>query len=345
MAFFPTAAGYRPTDPMLRGFIGGLANANGNLIADALIKPIFTARMVDTSKGLKEENYSTGTIQRFKADAWFGDPTSGGAVGPGGDIPEVRGAELDPMTYAVAKYPKRGSVPREVMQDAQLAGLDASARAYAMLFGQATNQLQIEKEQRYATLLQTEANWSTNTATIAAGDGWNNTGSDPIGDLNAMFHKISAFGSAPTDLVLPRQAVIDLQTNAALNEFRATTGDRTMLSVPQLVEALRGFFGFVRVHLGMGIANTSPTPGTLVTGDIWTDSVWMGSVTTGSSLLKGNVALGQTALASVVAEDWSQEQFYRGENQVHVGNVWYRQWEGIVMEQLGGLIVDVHNTP
>lgn len=161
--------------------------------------------------------------------------------------------------YALQDYSLEGLVPVEVEQEAMNGpGIDMGSRAVSEV--SAIMALRLEKAS--ADIARTAGNYaSSNKVTLSGTDQWSDTGSDPIGDIEAAKEAIrAATGKRPNTLVMGAAVMAALRQNGKILDRIKYTGR----DVPT-VELLAGLFGVQRVVVGDAIYSTDA--GAFV--DVW----------------------------------------------------------------------------
>ena len=339
MSMYPTPGNARPVDPVLSGFVAGLANQESNFVADRILPVIHNS----TSTTMGEESYSTGTIQRFADNALFGDPSANDVIAPGGTYPRDRGGDFDPLTFACQKYGRETPVTWELLKRLQGAGrLGAEQAKLAPM----VHTLRLLKEVRMAAYLE-NALW---TETHAAAVGWDEDAGNPNLDIITAMESVRGAGIEANTVVFSRSTFAALAQNNNFLEYMDVGIDRTALYVPGALESvMRGRYGITRVIIAAAIRNTDMDPTDDPTlEEIFTDQCWVGylpetmsSAVTASGAATDVSILTPTAGARIVELDWGVERYQEHQTDSDILKVRYSEVDKVVSPLLGYRITNV----
>ena len=337
MAVFPTNNKFRPVDPVLAGVFAGLANAPSRYVADDVLPVIANG----TGAGSGSENFSTGTIQIVSPDAFFGDPTRSNERNPGSGFNRGDGAQLAPITYATQYYGRESAVDLDEEARAQLGGRIGLKE---LVMAPEVAALRIEKEIRVASFFQTASNWTT-TTTLAAPAKWDQSTSDPIGDIDDGVEAVGAWGPDADTIIFDRQSASDLRKNPLFLQFlgdqlnRQIVSDQTIAELMKMHWGLNAYFAKARKKTSKGAPGAaSPT-----LANIWTDTVWIGALGGNSAPLGSNaVKVDGMAAGRIIEHEWQVREYEEPQRKGVVQQMDYSEVDKVILAQLGYTIVDTH---
>jgi hypothetical protein len=341
MSVHPTIATARPVDPVLQGIASGIANSQGEYIADSISR--MCGAMRRSSMEVNGPQAFTGTIQRFAPAAWFGTPNKRGPVGWGAEFTESKGVPLDPMVYLARKYFHGNRIPREKLSTVAEAAGGFSAAQQTFGLAPAVEELVIEREATYAGLFFTAANWlAGNNLAVPGGSEWNAAGGNPIGDITGVLRAIHLNGGQADAAILGADTAYALAVSNPFNNFRETTVDRSNMDFDTIKSTLKARFGFKEVLIGMARANTSNADAALTLTNLfmWNDSMWIGRLADLSAANGANVDVRAQAVVSVIPEDLMADEFYDVTTQSWIYTASMHEALNVVHNRLGGLITN-----
>lgn len=135
--------------------------------------------------------------------------------------------------FALVDYSLEGAVPIELMEEAgAVPGIDLASNAIARV----RNLQALEREKQAADLALTAASYATeNKVTLAGADQWDETTSDPFGDINAAREVIRGkVGVRPNVLTLGPKVMTALRSNPSVLDRLSTATDRPPATNAQL---------------------------------------------------------------------------------------------------------------
>ena len=257
MAQFPTAAGLRPVDPVLKGRLIGSYNSLDSYIAD---------KVLPTITGVAK----TGTLVTLGQASSYGDIEDDLSRASGGEYHQEKGAQLGSTTWSCKEY------GTEVRID--LGDIDDFAEIGNLKWVQSQSALQnlkIWQERRMASMLFSTSNFASTT--LVGGDKWSASTSNPVANLITAAKSVANGGQTPNTIILGPDAYYTASTNAALATFASANTDRNFLSI----EALQAIFSRicmsdVEVFVAKALYNTANQGQTASGANIWGDMIWLG---------------------------------------------------------------------
>jgi hypothetical protein len=210
-----TPAGARVVDPILSEVARGY-RSNKSPIANILFP-----RVNVMQRG--------GRIIKFGPDDF---KLINSARAPGANTKRVQyGYASDP--FALADYRLEGSVPRELLQEAQATpGIDLQT----MTVRRVQNSMALEVEKQAADMARNAANYAAaNKIELSGTDQFSHASSDPVGVIEAGKEAIrAATGERPNVLALAPKVLNKLRVHAKLLDKISISKDRTPLTLVQL---------------------------------------------------------------------------------------------------------------
>jgi hypothetical protein len=136
-------------------------------------------------------------------------------------------------TYALVDHRIEGSVPVELMQEAEaVPGIDLASSAVRRV----QNLMALERENKAATLARDAAKYGANNKeTLSGTSQWSHGDSDPFTDINAAREAIrSQTGERPNVLTLGPKVLTALRSHPKILERLSTASDRPPATIAQL---------------------------------------------------------------------------------------------------------------
>ena len=339
MSIYPKPGNMRPVDPVLSGFVAGVANQPSNFVADEILPVIVNS----TSATNGDDSFSTGTLQRFADAALFGDPSANDVVAPGQTYPRDRGGDFNPLTFACQKYGREAVLLWEELKRLQGAGKLGAEMAKLLPLVQT---LLIRKEVRVAEFFESITNW-TNYETLT--DSWDEDAGDINGDIITAMESVMSYGMTANTMVLPRDSFVAMVQNNSFLEFLNVDRDRTTLYAPgALAEVLAGRYGIDRLILANASYNTDKDPDAAPTLDyVWGDTCWIGYLPPApqSAVMPSATGVGTSvqlltpmAGARIVEHDWEVQTYPEEQSDSDIYKVRYSEIDKVVSPGLGFLL-------
>ena len=190
-------------------------------------------------------------------------------VGLGAEINQFK-QELSKDSYSVEEYGIGTSIANRIIKnshdqvDLEESGVESIREI-----------VDLGRERRVATLIQTVANWTGTTAITAA---WNGSSADIEGDMDAATQKFHKQAGIMANTVVISLAVFRAVINYLRSKPSAMSyGDYRKVEWGQsysgVAEQLRGLFGIDRWIVGMQIRDTAELGKAFVGEYVWTDTV------------------------------------------------------------------------
>jgi len=136
-------------------------------------------------------------------------------------------------TYSLVDHRLEGSVPVELMQEAEaVPGIDLASTAVRRV----QNIMALERENKAATLARDASKYaSTNKTTLSGTSQWSDTTSNPFADINDAREVIrSQTGERPNVLTLGPKVLTALRSHPKVLDRLSTASDRPPATIQQL---------------------------------------------------------------------------------------------------------------
>lgn len=327
MQQLPTAAQYRPVNPILSDIAAVLLNEQRAYVGMNLLP---TAPVGNVQK--------TGTIIRADVGAMFGDGSTSLSRSPGSDFPTGIGGGLSNITYVADQYAYAVDIADEEARDAQI-------DLWKFKLGEGANRLAIKRELNLLGVIGTSGNW---TGSFSAGTAWTASGSDPMADFATGQTAVDLYGRLPNTVCLTYSAFDAFRRNAAVLSFMPTTMDRNLATESYVQQLIGDSLGIPanRVFIARASRNTanqgaSATIARLATGWAWVGYVELGDGT--SVAVNGGQAVQTqaTALMRLPVQDVEVEEYRDAARRRQVANMTFEESIKPVNAQLGCLISGV----
>ena len=252
----------------------------------------------------------------------------------------VEGQDIDPLDFNGKKYFNSYAIEVEKLAEIEEWGIEA----FRDMMEIPRTQVLVNREAEWASLFGTVANWDNTTAVTTP---WNQAGSTPIQDIQAMRTDIAKFGT-PDTIIMSEVVANALAANEAFNSPRQMTVDRAILTNDQLAEILQARFG-LRVHIASAKAETSRDPANPSPQYIWGNTVWIGRLDADGGDIRatsgGRVTARRAAAINVVAQNLYADVIgprINGEHDdTYVARVRMIESLDVVYSQLGGTLTNV----
>ncbi len=357
MPMYPGTSNVRPVNTVLSKAVAGYANAPKNFLQDRLLPVLFDGSNVPEG----QDHFVTATLQRWKANAMFGDPTRNTAISRGQDYPRGRGGDFDPLTITAQKYGSICEVPYEDIKSFQGGPTPYELQQLSV----EVQTVRIKREGILAKLFLNNNNW-TNTAALSALTFWSAATSDPNGDFITACDTVEQYGESPNVCVLTRDAATLLRQNDAFLEFDDTSTDRTVFNDERLMAVIKSRYGIDHVFIAKAMMNTSSDPDAAPTmAGIWdsvTDSddndmhacMWIGVLPMDAAgnpisgpkaglMDKGGdiVPMVSTAAGQVIVDGWTVETEASFDDDLMKHKIRYFESIFIVSELYGYLLTNI----
>jgi len=346
---FPLDSSKRPANPVLRGVLLGLVNADESFIQNRVL-PI-APTTADVLAGA--EGYWTGVMRAYQDHTLFGDPNAREEVAPLEDVPTSIGAQLTSVSFRCREYARDALIPTsDIAKLNDTPSNSMAINAMSAYLSKVITEMMILRERRVAELFFTASNWTNNTT---PGTKWDLATSDPIGDIETAVETVAGYGRMPNVCILGRQAYRTLRQSNPFLEFRSTDSDRSIMNAGRVGEVLRQDFGIQHTFVGRAVYNTDQTytESGLSLSDIWGDNMWIGYLpmgndgmpsSVGTPMGDGEVVVTPSAVARIVGKEWSTSELPEGAYAAKRARaVRVEHWEDLLVAQdfLGYLLTDV----
>ena len=337
---YPSFAEMAENRGLIEGVMFDLGNAEEDYIAGKVASPVVFPTAPRENEMNIDYRGQHGRIARMGMWGAYGTArTSKVAIGQRA-IP-VEGQPFDPLTYDSTKYFNSYAIPAETVAELDGLGIDA----LLMVLSIPRTQVLVNREAEWASVFGTAANWQS---TAAAATAWDQSGADPLGDIQKLRENVGKYGR-PDTIIMSARVAFTLARLLGYNMTGATPMTLTpdVVTDDQLVAMLKAKFAVDKVWIASAVTETSAVPNTSVTDYIWSDNVWIGRI--GEELRaneSGNVpAMRRSAVASIVSQplyaDIIGPRINGENNDTYVARVRMAESLNVVYPQLGGVLTGV----
>jgi len=233
----------------------------------------------------------TGTYYTFTLDSFFGDSNEvGNNLVRAPQAAYLRGGwDLGTGTYACVEYGYEDLIDQRIAK-----GLDKYFDVEARCVKSATEKVLIAQEVRVATLMQTDANWTTNrvTGAGAANSEWDAANAVPIDDIDvAMLGILNATGKTANTLVMGFQTWQAMRKSTQVTNL-LSADERSAITVKDLAPIFADMFGINQILVSRATRNTAALGQTATLASVWdaTDTAWVGYVNPDASKVDPSAA-------------------------------------------------------
>ena len=279
---------------IVKDILSGLANLDGDYIADAMLPGIPT-------------NFERGSIPTLAAGSHFGLLGETGRRSPGGEVSVGPGVGYGTVDYLIEVFDRAERLPKEIQRRSQVP-IPLLTQYLAM----AVNFLRVGREQRLAAVLTNAATvWANGAGGVAAGGFWDGAG-DPVADISTAAETIA--GGHPDTIAMGKETWEGLRRNALLLAALKTTQDNALMNESSFASAVASHFGVGanRIFIGRAQALNSADPDDVnvatALADIHGDYFWIGQVGgLAAPMANGDLLMQPSAVARVIESDFEDE--------------------------------------
>jgi len=262
MADFPDGREARVINPILTDFVSGLMQEPNEFVADEFFD-------------VKRDAPRTGQVFLLDTEEDLGDDDVDLERAPGSRFKRDQGYAPSLTSFRIRNYGRERGLPDETQDDSQLPFPLANKYIRNLL-----NIVRTARERRFAAFLNDSARYTTTTIS-ATSVPWNQLGSDPMADLDAMWQRLELAGSnvKPNALLFARAEGYALAANKKFRDDLSITRDKTgSVEWPLIVEKLSAHFGLApdRIKWAKAVGKTNKRNLTKATAAIHDGYVWMG---------------------------------------------------------------------
>lgn len=243
-----------------------------------------------------------GTIKVVKGGAHFGMPQESGRRLPGQPVHRGTGVSIVDVDYKTQPYGWEEAVPRE-----DIKRVDDYLNLLG-LYGQiCVNSVKTSRDLDLASSI-VGASWAY-TDTPGAGDKWNADGADPLAQIRTAIDAL--IGVRVNAALVGFDAWSAFSQAATVRSSMSIANDSAIADMDWFKKAFASKVGLDHIVVVGSASNSDGTGDSLSLSRIFAGRVFLGRIANvPGSTSGGNITFGNTALARVVEEELTLEEYY-----------------------------------